>query len=149
RRYSQFQHCRGLRSNAAAVLRNKARTEKGMKKNPKAEVRSCRRRRKETLFDSAPTAFNQSLLTSSPTRFILRFGCWLVLGFRIRDSKPPPRPQLNVAPSDTFPPLPPPRPEILPSFCEQPQLAIVLAIIVFVAAVCAVVWFLLRPKPPV
>ena len=136
-----------------------------MKADPKGEVRkpksilgtrgapigsmNCRRRRKETPFDSETRAFNQSLLTSSPTRFILRFAFGLFLGFRISNFGFSLLAQTNPATSDDLPPLLPPRPEIPPSFWEQHSVAIVLTVFVLASVVCALAWFVLRPKPPV
>ena len=137
-----------------------------MKENPKAEVRkSCARIKNTNLSASTrprprsrPRSFwifedegrrrgrGRCMRFMQSLARILRSGCWLLLGFEFLEFAL--LAQTNPATSDDLPPLRPPRPEIVPSFWDQHQLAIVLAIIVFLAAVCAGVWILLRPKPP-
>ena len=48
-----------------------------------------------------------------------------------------------------IPPLRPPHAEIPPTFWEQYGLWVILGGLLLLALVCAVVWFLTRPKPPV
>ncbi|HTL55843.1 MAG TPA: hypothetical protein VL361_09195 [Candidatus Limnocylindrales bacterium] len=80
---------------------------------------------------------------------ISRFGFRFFVGLQISKFGFSLLAQTNSPASDDLPPLLPPRPEILPSFWEQHQVAIALIIVVLAAAVCAGVWFVLRPKPPV
>ena len=53
------------------------------------------------------------------------------------------------SPLDKIPPLLPPRGEIPPSFWEQHGLLVVLAGLLLLGLVCAGIWWLMRPKPPV
>jgi hypothetical protein len=55
----------------------------------------------------------------------------------------------NPISADDIPPLRPVRPEIPPSFWEQNGLGVVIAAGSCVLLVAAVVWLLVRPKPPV
>jgi hypothetical protein len=54
----------------------------------------------------------------------------------------------SLAP-DAIPPLRPPHAEIPPTFWEQHGLWVILFGVLLLALVCAAVWFLTRPKPPV
>jgi len=52
-------------------------------------------------------------------------------------------------PKDDIPPLAPPLPEIPPTFWEQHGLTVSGCIILLVALITGILWFALRPKPPV
>jgi hypothetical protein len=78
-----------------------------------------------------------------------RFGFWISLascvsgfGFQLLA-------QTTPKTSDDLLPLVPPRPEIPPTFWERHQMAILIVVTLLLGAVCAGVWFLLRPIPAV
>ena len=55
----------------------------------------------------------------------------------------------SPASPDAIPPLRPPHAEMPPTFWEQHGMWVVIAGILLLALVCAAVWFLTRPRPPV
>jgi hypothetical protein len=56
--------------------------------------------------------------------------------------------QANPAASDDLPALRPPRSEILPTFWERYQIAIVVAAVLLLVLVFVGLWVMTRPKPP-
>jgi hypothetical protein len=57
--------------------------------------------------------------------------------------------QTNPSTSDDLPPLRPPRAEILPTFWERHQIAIIVVAVLFLVLAFVGLWVLTRPKPPI
>jgi len=57
--------------------------------------------------------------------------------------------QTNPATSDDLPPLRPPRSEILPTFWERHQVALIVVVVLLLVLIFVGLWVLTRPKPPI
>jgi hypothetical protein len=73
----------------------------------------------------------------------LAFGLWLLAAQLVLAA------DTNSLTPDAIPPLRPPHAEIPPTFWDQYSLWVILFGVLLLALVCAAVWLLTRPKPPV